>query len=366
MQKKLIALAIAGAFAAPAFAASSNVDVYGLIHFAIEDNDKANVDPQVTDRVSRIGFKGSEDLGGGLKAIWQIEQQINATSSAFEKQDTAAATSAWETSNGAFGGAGLRNTFVGLSGGFGTVLMGRHDTPYKIGSGSLDIMADSIGDYNSIQGVALVDAVHDYRSPQAIAYISPNLAGFTVAVAGIATNSGPWVHAGRGTLDVGNLDNGDTIDATSATIMYSNGPLFASLGYQDVNLADSQAWKAAVSYTLGDATIGALYENVDKSVQGLSGAAASVGAADRDSWLVNVKYNLGAITLKGIYGQASIDAYTVGLVTTAKKDQKAWVLDADYNFSKRTTAYVAYSSSDNGAAVSSDVSGWAVGMKHSF
>lgn len=364
MQKKLIALAIAGAFAAPAFAASSNVDVYGLIHFAIEDTNKVNSDIEVKDRVSRIGFKGSEDLGGGLKAIWQIEQQINATSPAFEKQSTAAATAAWETSNGAFGGAGLRNTFVGLSGGFGTVLMGRHDTPYKIGSGSLDIMADTIGDYNSTQGVALVDAVHDYRSPQAVAYISPNLSGFTVAVAGIATNNGPWVHSGRGDLDPGNLDNGDSFDASSATVMYSNGPLFASLGYQDVNLVDSQAWKAAVAFTFGDATIGALYEKVDNSVQNLGKAAATVYTTDRDSWLVNVKYNLGAITLKGIYGQANIDADAVS--GNAKKDQKAWTVDADYNLSKRTTAYVAYSASDDGVAATKNQNGWALGLKHSF
>ena len=141
MKKSLIALAVAGAFAAPAMAATSNVDVYGLMHFAIEDTNVNGQDLQVTDRVSRIGFKGSEDLGGGLKAIWQIEQQINATNSANTTVTTSTATITTSgghsythnhtasVGNGAFGGAGLRNTFIGLSGSFGTVLMGRHDTP---------------------------------------------------------------------------------------------------------------------------------------------------------------------------------------------------------------------------------------------
>ena len=109
MKKSLIALAVAGTIAAPAaFAATANVDIYGIMNIAIQDTDANNVDLDVVDNVSRIGFKGSEDLGGGLKAIWQIEQGLNAS--------TADQT--------AFGGKGLRNTFVGLSGGFGTALIG--------------------------------------------------------------------------------------------------------------------------------------------------------------------------------------------------------------------------------------------------
>src|SRR4030065_149657 len=105
MKKSLIALAVAGVVSAPAFAATANVDVYGRMHFAIEDTNVSGTDLDIKTNSSRIGFKGAEDLGGGLKAIWQIEQQFDATSI----NDTA------------FGGSSLRNTFVGMSGGFGTV-----------------------------------------------------------------------------------------------------------------------------------------------------------------------------------------------------------------------------------------------------
>ncbi|MFA5083395.1 MAG: porin, partial [Hydrogenophilaceae bacterium] len=132
MKKSLIALAVAGVFAAPAaFAASANVDVYGIMSFAIEDTDADGVDVAVVDRVSRLGFKGSEDLGGGLKAIWQIESQLNATTN--ENLGNI------YYSGGPVGRTALRNTFVGLAGDFGVFVLGRHDTPYKLGTGSLDV-----------------------------------------------------------------------------------------------------------------------------------------------------------------------------------------------------------------------------------
>jgi len=345
MKKSLIALAVAGAFAAPAMAATSNVDVYGLMHFAIEDTNVNGQDLQVTDRVSRIGFKGSEDLGGGLKAIWQIEQQINATNSANTTVTTSTATITTSgghsythnhtasVGNGAFGGAGLRNTFIGLSGSFGTVLMGRHDTPYKLGTLSLDPFVDTMADYNAMpDGVALVNATHDYRSPQAIAYISPTWSGFHFAVAAIATNT------------AANLNNNDTFDAVSATAVYSNGPLFASLSYQDVNVlgANDTATKLGLGYTFGDAKVGFIYEDVEKT---------------EANWLINGVYNMGPIALKAEYGRSNPDA--AGAPT-----KNAYALGVDYNLSKRTTAYALYTRGDD--KVASSVSGYAIGLKHSF
>ena len=80
MKKSLIALAIASAVSAPAFAATSNVDIYGKLNFSANflfDQADSDSDIQFTSNSSRIGFKGSEDLGGGLSAIWQIESSLN-------------------------------------------------------------------------------------------------------------------------------------------------------------------------------------------------------------------------------------------------------------------------------------------------
>ena len=356
MKKSLIALAVAGAVSAPAFAATSNVDVYGILNIAIEQNNTgATNDWAVVDNVSRIGFKGSEDLGGGLKAVWQIESGLSASPTV--------------AGNGVGGNtiAG-RNTFVGLAGGFGTFLMGRHDTPYKLGTGSLDIFADTIADYNGgmaaglatgrLAGVDLLMNGHDARSPQAFAYISPTWSGFHFAVAAIATNT------------AGNGNSGDNLDGISGTAVYMNGPLFASLSYQKVQdadafvataiLAESTATKLGLGYTFGDAKVGFVYEDVNTDV-------AAGGSADRKSWLVNGVYNMGPIALKAQYGRLA-NSTNYAAAAGEGKNPTMWALGVDYNLSKRTTAYFVYGKGDNDAAgvAHVDESGYNIGIKHSF
>ena len=325
MKKSLIALAVAGAFAAPAFAATSNVDVYGVMNIAIQDTDQSGVDASIEDNVSRIGFKGSEDLGGGLKAIWQIESGINVT--------TGSTTLA------------SRNSFVGLAGGFGTVLAGRHDTPYKLGTVKLDIFGDTIADYNSgannggLDNVDLIDKTHDHRNGQALAYISPTFSGFHVGAAVVMAD------------EAANANNGKTIDATSITAIYENGPLFLSLSHQDVKALKSKALKFGAGYAFGDTKVGFVYEDLNNSTS--TGHAS--GANDRDSWLVNVAHAMGPITLKAQYGQVD---------EGASVDQDLWALGADYNLSKRTAVYFVYGNGDDDAG--DDAAGWNLGVKHSF
>ena len=88
MMKKILAVAIASAFAAPAFAATANVDVYGSINVSIEnvDNGVADWNRMVTNNNSFLGFKGSEDLGGGLKAVWQLETNIQPDGSLVDEE----------------------------------------------------------------------------------------------------------------------------------------------------------------------------------------------------------------------------------------------------------------------------------------
>lgn len=346
MKKSLIALAVAGVVSAPAFAATSNVDVYGIMNIAVQDTNGDDNNMDVVDNASRIGFKGSEDLGGGLKAIWQIEQQINATGAGTNNISATSTSSGGITTtttgtvaDGAFGGAGLRNTFVGLSGGFGTALIGRHDTPYKMATGKYDIFADTIGDYNgrSMNG-ALVDplnATHDARANNAIAYVSPNFSGLTVAAA-IVTS-------------MDHLNSvGDTVDATSLAAMYANGPLTVDFGWQDVKaVADgSTAWKLGLGYSFGDAKVGFVYEDIDNDT-----------GADRDSFLLNGTYGMGPIVLKAMYGRVDVDGGDTPDV---------WVVGADYNLSKRTAVYFVYADNDMDNNAVDNGKGFNLGVKHSF
>ncbi len=278
MKKSLIALAIAAA-APAAFAATSNVDVYGVMKVSVDKADNAVLN--LVDQGSRIGFKGSEDLGGGMSAFWQIESQVDiaagstASTSPFNRQ---------------------RNTFAGVKGAFGTVLFGTHDTPYKMGTGSLEYFADTVADYDDV----VIESGSDYRSGEVLAYVSPEWNGFHFAVASVPSQNKP---------------NG----AVSATAVYKNGPLFASYSYQDLNTtaasANDEHQKIGVGYTMGDIKAAVVYEDN--------------GAASNNKGVIgNVAYGMGPITLKAAYGSRD----------GATEDGKQTAVGADYALSKRTTA----------------------------
>jgi len=354
MKKSLIALAVAGAVSAPAFAATSNVDIYGVLNIALEDtNLNANSDMTILDNTSRIGFKGTEDLGGGLKAIWQIESALGGNGA--QIGGGTAYTAAPLGGAAATGQATLatRNTFVGLAGSFGTVLAGRHDTPYKLGTGSLDIFGDTIGDYNlgRLDNVQLLSNVHDHRNGQALAYISPTWSGFHFAVATVLTNNEQTNILSKA---------GTNIDATSMTGVYVNGPLFASLSYQNAKVIDNKAWKLGLGYTIGDGKVGFIYERTnDDAANG-----------DTKSYLLNGQYNMGPIALKAQWGKVKNEG--------AQGDADALMLGVDYNLSKRTSAYFVWGRGDNDLAASTagsvqvasakagSMSGYNLGIKHSF
>ncbi|HXU94359.1 MAG TPA: porin, partial [Gallionella sp.] len=277
MQKKIIALAIAAAVSAPAFADNANVTIYGIADMSYDyintGNSAAGVagasKPNVSSNVSRLGLKGAEDLGDGLAAVWQIEQQINMDGSG---------TSSFAT----------RNTFAGLkSESVGTVLLGRHDTPYKLATRKLDVFGDSIADNRSLMGGvsgsvtagAITSAKSAYasfdgRQPDVIAYISPAMSGFTGAVAYVNLNEGATAGATA------------KANALSLAGMYDAGPFFGSLGYEQHKLdtvrvgGKEHAWKLGFGYTIDAFTLGLAYEKTtDNLGRGLNTAVGAACAA---------------------------------------------------------------------------------------
>lgn len=361
MKKTLIALAVA-ALPMAAQADSSNVTVYGQMNVSLDFLRTASTTSgadtslnRVSSNSSRIGFKGTEDLGNGMAANFQIEQQIGV-----ESDSTTAGAGV------AMGGHGLRNTYVGLSGkSWGEIRVGRHDTPYKMATGNLDIFADTAADYNSIIGANNVTGSVDFdeRAANAIAYISPNLSGFTAAIAWVAANE-------LGTTNASNPS------AYSLAGMYANGPIFASLAYEryantaNVSIADNtdKATKIGFGYNFGDAKVGFIWESNDTT------EAAS--AKDRTAYGVNVAYTMGSNVLKAAYlvAKDGNDAADTGA--------KNLSLGVDHNMSKRTAVYALYTKTSNNTGASYNVGGGqggdygpglgedpsilSFGMKHSF
>lgn len=367
MKKSLIALAVAGAFAAPAFAASSNVDIYGTIRLSVDHvnagdlNGNGNNDGwAINDQTSRIGFKGTEDLGGGLKAVWQIEQEITTAGAA------------------AMGGANLRNTFVGLSGGFGTALIGRHDTPYKL-VGSSDLFGDTAADSQRDQTGIIGRNGFDNRAANTVAYVSPDFSGFHFAAAVIP---GEENIGGAGAAAGVANDAQGLMDAYSLAGIYKNGPLNLGVGYERFGAkmnpagaaatdATKDAWKLNAGYAFGDIKVGYTYE---KSADQYANTAANP-QADDTAHLVSVAYGMGPITLAAQYGKFNDKAN--GTALTGGEDankMSRWTVGVIYSMSKRTNVYAAYDadsyksaneSTQNGVA-RRDAKIWTFGLNHSF
>lgn len=390
MMKKILAVAVASAFAAPAFAATANVDVYGVLSVAVEsvDNYGATADRKMrvtTGNNSALGVRGSEDLGGGMKAVWQIETNVSVDGN---NEGT--------TGIGAFNGT--RNTFVGLASGWGEVRIGVHDTPYKMSTGRLDPFVGTLGDYNTLMGAAptkfdlngdgdfadtvlgvaetipgAFQQIFDNRTSNTIAYISPNMSGFQVMGAYVV-----------GSENLGNAGGNDEKgSAYSLSASYTNGPLFLTAAYEKANLGtissrngttivtasadddgDVKAWKLGAGYKIGELGLGLIYEKID------------LDATERNGWHAMATYGMGAITLKAAYTKA--DDWD----DIANSGAKMWAVGADYAFSKRTKLYVVYADLTNDSIIGynlsqgtntltqinagQDPSGFALGVQHSF
>jgi len=352
-------------------------------------------------RANRLGVKGSEDLGGGLKAIYQIEIGVNPT----------------DTNNNVVSNSDAftwRNTFVGLAGGFGTVLMGRHDTPLKISTGKLDLFADTLADMSATVGF------QDLRADNAVAYISPSFSGFTFAAATVPAGGS----TGLGAL---NYDNDSIASSWSLAGIYSNGPFYASAAYESLgqdnfnttastnqvctpiiigtssscSLTDQDQTQYRFGLGLLDwngFTLTGIYAHMDHLAgsdiyatgpgSSLYGGTPAVpynwympsGPDQMDLWQISAGYSFGNAMVKAMYGQTSFDtSYVEDLGSSSLEKQKnndllngdrsTWAIGVDYNFSKRTKAYAVYTSVTDDREdwiAGSQWDGFSLGMMHSF
>ena len=409
MQKKLIALAIAGLSSA-AFA-QSNVTVYGVIDMTQESVKATGAtaattalsDTNVLSRgrlssnSSLIGFKGSEALGNGLTAIFQYESGIAA--------DTAGAL------------AGGRDTFVGLTGGFGTLVGGTLTHPYRALGAKVDNNpgASSIGFTGSIYGE--IDGVKtgtDDRATNAIAYVSPSFSGLTATVAYVngerkqntaqnTTGNAVCYNPTTGAVTQAAACGANVQLAAAAGVaagqavnsrayqfaaQYDNGPLFVGFAHHDAkdpaaNLGLSSKFKGdrlAAAYTFGGATrLSALW---DKQKLGTTAAGASELDTKRTAWMIGASHTMGA---NQIYLQFAKAKNTTGSAAVAGDDTSAKqaTLGYAYSLSKRTTAHAYYTKITNaaqgsydfyvnglggstGVANGADPVGYGVGLRHTF
>jgi predicted porin len=355
MNKKLIVLAVAGAFAMPfAASAKSTVQIYGKARVGyahIDSGDGINAgDELINPGGSAIGFKGTEDLGGGNAAWFQLETTFPLGTTDLKK-DTGRR---WTD----------RNTAIGLKGGWGLVGLGQWTTPYYGVSGASGKLgafgATDIGGVDAIIGNRFSTGSNTTGNPYSFArrhrglifYDSPKFSGFQIK--------------GAFSDNDGKVNTPDSNDASprlySLALSYGNGPIYAGFGYEkhkDFSRAGSSddAWTVGASYKFANVfRVGATYERLKYS----DDIAAGSGDTKRNSWGVFGDWYIGgphslhveyvkANSTTGDQGSAAPKALGSVFANGGAGDTGAsmWGLKYTYAFSKRTSIDVDYARLNN-------------------
>lgn len=375
MKKSVLAIAVSTALMAGSTQAA--VEVYGKLHLSLDQTDNGNTydgntnaaaanagtsakSLYVSTNASTLGFKASEDLEGGLKAIGLLEVQIEA--------DNPVKTVPFTE----------REMYGGLGGGFGTVRIGKIETPTKLLGRKVDFFGDQVGDSRNLtsraSGKGLVTnapqhnntAAHpaytynttqklswEVRATNALAYTTPTMGGVTVAV--------------LYNPDEGRKDS--SIKDLTATFVGDviGGKLIAGLGWS----SHGKAWnndekaetliRAAGSYAMGGFKVGMLYQKAsDMEAVSTTAAGCSVttspcptasvipavtaSSVDRTTWGVGGSFNIGAGTVKAQYYKAG---ESKGGTAAIPDGATMIAIGYDHNLSKNTKVYVAYAATKN-------------------
>jgi predicted porin len=363
MNKKLVAVAVAGVLAAPlaAQAQTANVTLYGRLNVTMEAVRGNAPDPnppvsvanrtvyRVSSNSSRLGVRGSEALGGGLSAIFQIESNVSA-----------------DTGGGLLG---TRETFVGLQGSWGTFKIGNFLAPYDDIHpifGNVPTLTTSILSTASLwaQGSQGKTAGgFDARLGNSIRYDSPRIGGFLGSLQ-VSTLDASVGQGGVNYGDQATQQRHAYVLSTGA--FYNNGPFQAGLAYEmnekvrGQNLKD-QAVSIAANWNFGIVKIGGVYERLDYDTP--------TGSLKRNFWDVSATVPIGPGELFASYGNAgdgtggAVDGTTVGQLTKGGGTGASnWSISYTYALSKRTLSYVGFvqTANDTNAAYNFNINPYTV------
>lgn len=433
MKKTLVALA---ALAAVSAYAQSSVTLYGVIDIGYGSHKTTGVNGTTgaagqikssgimdgANAGSRIGFRGTEDLGGGLKANFVIEQGIAPTNGTLFGIRTAAtghqidgfsaAGSAVALSGaaGAYSISTNRQSYIGLSSAsVGTLNVGyQYTILYELGT---------LSGYNiGSEGVPGADKAHIMGNAalggtraNGFTYISPNFSGFTVrAQYGALTGRESIESTAAGT-------NGLTVDKNKRTALmlsYANGPLSLAVAHTSIRstqangIAPAVAGAATTVYGVAGAAgalpltgltrrasvtqLGGSYDFgflkiAGTHLRGKNGGASTYSTAVVGSPIIESKYRASQIGVSVPFG-ALVPFATFGRARTSSSSQVATVIGGDtenytqrqvgvrYSLSKRTTAYIFSGTTKDRVAPAATVATTrynkdtktVVGIQHSF
>jgi len=298
---------------------------------------------------NRIGFRGTEDLGGGLRAGFNLEYGFSGSSTANDSDQALLSNRPRESK--VFIGS---NTMGTVEVGYGTT--GLHST--IVGHRALG-GSNFVGDLayydDSISGADQRMHLNAVRM-NGVSYKSPVINGFSARV-----------DYGSGSDKTDDLATNGKVSNTGLTVNYAAGALSLAGSVHKYEVQTATNTKTKYNYTAisaaykltNDLTLDALYAKRDTENN------AGVQQSKDDVQQVGVKYAMGKTTLTAMYGTGDGET-TAG---TAQKDRKGMQLGAQYAFSKRTTAYALYGEQTAkyvSSGTKEKVDGIALGLRHTF
>jgi predicted porin len=339
MKKSLLAIALIGAVVAPAAAlAQTNVTIYGIADVGISRVNNGtsrltSMDSGILNG-SRLGFRGSEDLGGGLSASFQLENGYSVDNGTLRQGGRLWGRQAW----------------VGLNGGFGSVRLGRQDNPIHRALDAIDPFGTGLA--GNIENVF---NGYDSRSDNVVSYLTPTVGGFFGQLA-----------YGFGEVP-GSTSAGRLLAGLAG---YKQGPFNIQLAHHNQNIVTAGAAAGNDKTTM----LGGVY-NFDVAKLHLAyaqnrGDRRGVATTDSHDMMVGVTVPVGPGTVLGSFVRKE---NRLGLRPSS--DQLA--LGYTYSLSKRTTLYTSYGRIHNDAggtlgpdgstvASGATASVFDVGLQHRF
>lgn len=330
MKKTLIVAAVLSAITGAASAQqASSVTLYGILDVNLARSEThagatvTGMDELPNPRGSRFGMRGSENLGGGLRGIFQLEAGLSG------------ATGTTTANNQLFN----RHAWVGVAGGFGELTLGRQDTLHRTLnlSGYNDVGTEgeiSVTTANS--GLQLMQNLGT-RVNNAVRYTSPSFSGVRVRVQSA-------------------IGQRATASTNGLMVSYDQGPLRVALAheyYDGAGVTGISRWNEVTTiggqYNFGVATLALAYQMTDKLLASSAANTLTTAAALPE----HNAYNIGAIipvskqlSLRAQYTVSTTDTPRVGTAAATSREYSRIGLSARYALSSRTFAYAAYNERD--------------------
>jgi len=362
MKQKLLVTALGVALAGGWSVANADVQLYGQFDMSIDSQDVnggGHNDINMNSNSSAIGVQGAEDLGGGLKAIFQAEWQVDLDDSEQSKSSFNELESSPSGSNSGLVG---RDQWLGLAGGFGKLRLGTISTAYKSPAAEIDPLYRTSLESRRI---GLQSGLHSGkgedgqgRATNTVRYDSPKFGGVSLD----ATY----------TLD-NNTNDGEQDNPYSVGAQFKNDMFYAFASYITSDHGPrNSATEAGAQINLGNMfDVRAIYEwdggLITATGPGIAadgfnaGATSSHGAGSgaddgADVWSVGGDVSLGNNMLSVDYGQ--------GTGNDAIDEYKTWRLAAQHMFSKQTKVYVGWANINPPHQVEDDII--SLGLRHNF